>query len=91
MTKNDFVNAVKEKADITKQSAEDISKAVFDVISESVANGEKVAIPGFGTFEVVERAARKGRNPKTGEEIDIPASKAVKFKVAKAFKETVNA
>ena len=88
MTKNDFINAIAEKADITKKSAAD---AVFAVISEAMANGDKIAISGFGTFETVDRAARKGRNPKTGETIDIPASKAVKLKVAKALKETVNA
>ena len=90
MTKNDFINAIAEKADITKKSASDVTDAVFAVISEAMANGDKIAISGFGTFETVDRAARKGRNPKTGETIDIPASKAVKLKVAKALKEMVN-
>ncbi|OIS65855.1 DNA-binding protein, partial [Bacillus subtilis] len=64
---------------------------VFDTISEALKSGEKVSIPGFGTFEVRERAARKGRNPQTGEEIDIPATKAPAFKPAKALKDAVKA
>ena len=61
----------------------------MDVVKDALVNGDKVALTGFGTFEVAERAARKGRNPKTGEEILIPASKAPKFKAGKALKDAV--
>ena len=89
MTKNDFINAIAEKADITKKSAADVTDAVFAVISEAMANGDKIAISGFGTFETVDRAARKGRNPQTGAEIEIPASKVPAFKPGKALKDAV--
>lgn len=64
-------------------------EAVFDSITETLSNDEKVQIIGFGTFEVRERAARKGRNPQTGDEIEIPASKVPAFKAGKALKESV--
>ena len=74
----------------TKRLASDAAEAVFDFISAELANGGKVQIPGFGTFSVSHRAARKGRNPQTGAEIDIPASKGAKFKAGKGLKDAVN-
>ena len=75
----------------TKKDIEVVVNEVFDTIKNTLASGEKVAIAGFGSFEVAERAERQGRNPKTGEAITIPASKAPKFKASKNFKDVVNA
>ncbi len=75
---------------ITKKVAGDAAEAVFEFISKELADGGKVQIPGFGTFSVSFRAARKGRNPQTGETIDIPASKGAKFKAGKGLKDAVN-
>ena len=75
----------------TKKDIEVVVNEVFDTIKNTLASGEKVAIAGFGTFEAVERAARTVRNPKDGSTIQIPASKAPKFKAGKAFKDAVNA
>lgn len=74
----------------TKKDIEVVVNEVFDTIKNTLASGEKVAIAGFGSFEVAERAERQGRNPKTGEAITIPASKAPKFKASKNFKDVVN-
>ena len=90
MTKVELVNAVAESAGITKKDAESAVNAVFASIEKSLVGGEKVAIAGFGTFDVRDRAERKGRNPQTGAEIVIPAKKAVAFKAGKQFKESVN-
>jgi DNA-binding protein HU-beta len=88
VTKSDFIKSLKEKADIESLAKADKAYgAVFDIISESLKAGENVAITGFGTFKIVERAARKGRNPRTQKPLDIPASKTVKFSVGKALKE----
>ena len=76
--------------DLTKKQASEIFEAAFDFISKALANGERVQIPGFGTFTVTARAAREGRNPKTGEAMTIPASKSAKFKQGKQLKEAVN-
>lgn len=73
MNKTDLINAVAEQADLTKKEAGSAVDAVFESIQNSLAKGEKVQLIGFGNFEVRERAARKGRNPQTGKEIDIPA------------------
>ena len=75
----------------TKKDIEVVVNEVFDTIKNTLASGEKVAIEGFGSFEVAERAARTGRNPKDGSTIQIPASKAPKFKASKNFKDVVNA
>ncbi|WP_152425500.1 HU family DNA-binding protein [Bacillus subtilis] len=91
MNKTEFVGAVAEKLGVTKKEAAPKVEAVFKVLSETLAKGESIKIPGVGTFEVRERAARKGRNIQTGEEIEIPASKVVKFKPAKALKDAVKA
>ena len=89
MTKADLINSVAEKANITKKDAEMMVSIVFTSITEALANGEKVALTGFGTFEVKERAARMGHNPRNGEAMEIPASKAPSFKAGKALKEAV--
>lgn len=89
MNKTEFVGEVAEKLGVTKKEAAPKVEAVFNVIVETLTKGESILIPGVGKFEVRERAARKGRNIQTGEEIEIPASKAVKFKPAKALKDSV--
>lgn len=89
MNKKDLINAVSENANLTKKEADLAVDAVFEAIQKSLENGEKVQLIGFGNFEVRERAARKGRNPQTGKEIDIPATKAVAFKAGKLLKEAV--
>lgn len=90
MTKKDVVTRVAEKTELNKKDAEKVLNAFIDTVSEELAKGEKVALVGFGTFEVVERAERQGRNPKTGGTITIAASKAPKFKAGKVLKESVN-
>lgn len=74
----------------TKKDIEIVVNEVFDTIKNTLASGEKVAIAGFGSFEVAERAAREGKNPRTQEKLIIPASKAPKFKASKTLKEIVN-
>lgn len=91
MNKVDFVNAISEKADCTKKDAAKYLDTIVDVITETLGKGEKISLVGFGTFEVVDRDARIGRNPKTGETIEIPASKSPKFKAGSKLKEIVNA
>ena len=83
MNKTDLINAVAEQADLTKKEAGSAVDAVFESIQNSLSKGEKVQLIGFGNFEVRERAARKGRNPQTGKEIEIPASKVPAFKAGK--------
>ena len=90
MNKVELVASMAEKAELTKVDAEKALKAFIDVVTEEMKKGGKVQLVGFGTFEVSERAARKGRNPQTSEEILIPASKAPKFKAGKALKDAVN-
>jgi len=89
VNKTDLINAVSENANLTKKEAGLAVDAVFESIQKSLANGEKVQLIGFGNFEVRERAARKGRNPQTGKEIEIPASKVPGFKAGKALKDAV--
>lgn len=90
MNKTELVAAIAEKTDLSKKDAEAALKAFTEVIAEALKKGDKVQLVGFGTFEVSERAARTGRNPQTGEEMEIPASKAPKFKAGKALKDMVN-
>ena len=90
MNKTELVAAIAEKTQLTKKDSEMALKAFIDVVSEELKKGEKIQLVGFGTFEVSDRAARIGKNPQTGNAIDIPASKAPKFKAGKALKETVN-
>lgn len=89
MNKTELVAAVATKADLSKKDAEAAVKAVLDAVTEALADGEKVALVGFGTFEVKERAARTGKNPRTGEAIEIPASKVPSFKAGVALKNAV--
>ena len=91
MNKTELIAAVAEKAEISKKDAEKAIKAFTDAVAEELVNGGKVQLVGFGTFEVAERAAREGRNPKSGETMTIAASKAPKFKAGKALKDQVNA
>ena len=90
MNKADLIAAIAAKTGETKKSAEASVNAFVDVVTESLVKGDKVQLVGFGSFEVRKRAARKGRNPQTKEEIKIPASKAPVFKAGKALKDTVN-
>lgn len=87
MNKTELIAAVAEKADLSKKDAEAAITATVDAITEALTQGEKVQLVGFGSFEVKERAARIGRNPKTKEAIEIPASKAPVFKPSKALKD----
>lgn len=87
--KADLVQAVAAKTDESKKTVAPIVDAIFETIEENLAAGEKVQIIGFGNFEVRDRAARKGRNPQTGEEIEIPASKVPAFKPGKGLKDAV--
>ena len=89
MNKTELIASVAQKTELTKKDAEKAVKAVFDTVAEELAAGGKVQVIGFGTFEVRERAARKGRNPQTGKEIKIKASKVPAFKAGKALKEAV--
>ena len=90
MNKADLVAAVAAEAGISKKDAEKALKAFTDVVTEELKKGEKVQLVGFGTFEVSERTARVGINPQTKKSIDIPASKAPKFKAGKALKDAIN-
>ncbi|AEH53620.1 MULTISPECIES: HU family DNA-binding protein [Heyndrickxia] len=89
MNKTDLINAVAEATELSKKDTTKAVDAIFDTIQNALANGDKVQLIGFGNFEVRERAARKGRNPQTGEEIDIAASKVPAFKPGKALKDAV--
>ena len=91
MKKAELVEAVAEKAGLTKADATRAIEALFDTVKTAMVKGERVAIPGFGTFSVGERAAREGRNPQTGEPMPIAASKAPRFKAGKALKDAINA
>ena len=90
MNKADLVAAMAEKAGVSKKDAEASLKAFTDVVAEELKKGEKIQLVGFGTFEVSERSARTGRNPQTGAEMTIAASKAPKFKAGKALKDALN-
>ena len=90
MNKSDLIAAIAAKTGDTKKSAEASLNAMTEVITEALVKGDKVQLVGFGSFEVRKRAARKGRNPQTKEEIKIPASKAPVFKAGKALKDLVN-
>ena len=90
MNKTDLVEVVALKTDMSKKDSEAAVKAVFEAITEALAAGDKVQLVGFGTYAVKERAAREGRNPKTGETMTIAASKVPTFTAGKALKDTVN-
>lgn len=89
MTKAELISAVAEKTELTKKDSEKAVTAIIDAVTEALAGGEKVSLVGFGTFEVKERAARKGINPRTKEAMNIPASKLPAFKAGKVLKEAV--
>lgn len=89
MNKTELIQAVVEKAELSKKDATLAVDALFEAITNALAKEEKVQLIGIGTFEVRERAARKGRNPQTGEEIDITAAKVPAFKPGKEYKEAV--
>ena len=90
MNKAELVAAMSDKAQLSKKDAEAALKAFTDVVAEELKKGEKIQLVGFGTFEVAERAARPSRNPQTGAEMKIAASKAPKFKAGKALKDSIN-
>ena len=90
MNKAELVNAISEKASLSRKDAEKVLAAFTETVTESLTAGEKVQIVGFGSFEVVNRAARTARNPRTGEAVEIAASKAPAFKAGKALKDSVN-
>ena len=90
MNKTELVAAVAEKTGMSKKDSEKAVNAAFDSITEALAAGEKVQLVGFGAFEAKERNARVGRNPKTKETIEIPASRVASFKVGKALKDAVS-
>ncbi|MBR2309961.1 MAG: HU family DNA-binding protein [Oscillospiraceae bacterium] len=89
MNKTELIAAVAEKTGMTKKDAERVIAATFETITASLAKGDKVAVSGFGNFEVKAREARVGRNPRTKETIQIPATKLPAFKAAKALKDAV--
>ena len=90
MNKSDLVAAMAAKTGDTKKSAEETLNAFVDVVTEALVKGDKVPLVGFGTFAVSKRAAREGRNPRTGETVKIAARKAVTFKAGTALKDAVN-
>ena len=89
MTKAELVDAVAKQADLSKAKAQETIEATFDNIAKAVKKDKKFLVPGFGTFSVTKRKARKGRNPRTGEVIKIKASKSVKFKPASKLKNMI--
>ena len=91
MNRAELIAAMAKKADLTQKDAEKALKAFTDVVAEELKKGEKIQLVGFGTFEVSERAAREGRNPRSGETMTIAACKAPKFKAGKALKDAINA
>ena len=90
MNKAELIAVVAEKSGLSKKDAEKAVNATIDAVTESLQGGDKVQLVGFGVFEVKERAARMGRNPKTKEQISIPASSVPVFKAGKAFKDAID-
>ena len=90
MNKSELIDAAADKAELSKGDVSSALDALVETITETVARGDKVSVTGFGTFERRERAARTGRNPQTGEEMEIKASKAPAFKAGKSFKDAVD-
>ena len=91
MNKTELVDALAKETNLSKKDVETVLKSFVDVVTGELKDGGKVQLVGFGTFEVSERAAREGRNPQTGETMEIKASKAPKFKAGKALKDAINA
>ncbi len=90
MNKTELVAAIAEKTELSKKDAEKALKAFTDVVAEELKKGEKVQLVGFGTFAVIDKPAREGRNPRTGEPMPIAASQSPKFKAGKALKDSLN-
>lgn len=90
MNKSELVAAVAEKSGVSRSDAEQVLSVLTAVIVDAASGNDKVALPGFGTFAVTERAARQGRNPATGETMSIPASRSLSFKQASAVKQALN-
>ena len=90
MKKTELVAAIAEKAALSKKDADKALTAFIDTVTEALADGDKISLVGFGTFEVRTRGARTGKNPRTNEVIDIPASKVPAFKAGRALKDSVN-
>ena len=90
MNKKEFVGMIAEKASLTKKDAEIVLQAVTDSLTELLAKGDSIILPGFASISIKNRAARKGRNPSTGKVIDIPASNAISFKAGIKLKEAIN-
>lgn len=90
MRKDDFITKIADKNDMTKKKAKEVFDSIFDEIADVLDNDDKLTVRNFGTFKVSQRSARKGRNPQTGEEIQIPARKVAKFKASKSLKEYLN-
>ncbi|MDR3352784.1 MAG: HU family DNA-binding protein [Zoogloeaceae bacterium] len=91
MNKTELIEAIAAEGNITKAAAENALNSLIDVVTETLSKGDSIQLVGFGSFSVGERAARTGRNPQTGVELKIPASKVVKFSVGSKLKEAVNA
>lgn len=89
MNKYDLVKRLRKECSLTEAEAEKLIKAAIDTFTEALAEGERIFLPGFGTFAPVARAARKGRNPKTGEELSLPACNAIKFTAAKRLRDAM--
>ena len=89
MNKQELITAAAEKTGFSKKDTEALLNAALETITKALEENEKVQLVGFGSFEIKERAARTGKNPATGEQIDIPASKAPAFKAGKAFKDAI--
>ena len=90
MNKTELVAAMAKDTNLSKKDVEAVLKSFIDVVTDELKKGEKIQLVGFGTFEVSTRAAREGRNPQTGKEMKIKASKAPKFKAGKALKDAIN-
>ena len=90
MTKADIIEAVYEQIGFSKKEAAEVVELVFETLKDTLAEGEKIKISGFGNFVVRPKRARTGRNPQTGEPIQIPASKSVNFKAGRALRDAVN-
>lgn len=90
MNKSEFIDMVSERSEESKAATSRVLDSIFEVLTEQMANGEKVTFVGFGTFETASRAARTGRNPQSGEEIKIAAAKVPKFKPGASLKKAVN-
>lgn len=91
MNKSELVSRVAEESGVAKKTVEDVLSCCFSVVEAVLVSGEDISISGFGKWEVVERKGRKGRNPKTGEELQIPAKKTAKWSPSKVIKNTLNA